>query len=390
MKYFRDSLCLQNRSEIKTNEFASSSNERKQDSADAASVAVDSALQVLPDFPAAEHLPRPIRKEVDGCFVYENDAWPKGVANCRRPISAGVKRKWPGQSDLQRKDFCLKYGLQLRSLSRAADDYLQRTHRLRAFAAEAGAGGECFFLSVAASLETLRVHLHELPSSVETLFSADASRTVVAKRLRDLVGAAVRSWSPKRFIDFVTSCLSDELAGSWLDQWKMSNVICGTPFDILDSVNAVESVAVDDAETVILQCKHGDHPIPLSHVITNGLHVLRKMQNTVAHHLCQVGNNHWATQLDVDILSKELKINFCIVGNEPVSSIPGSASGPPSVLHTYACAVEDATLYTCLYNISYQHYQALFLDLETGLQSSFLSTELPVSLTDALKITRTD
>jgi hypothetical protein len=76
--------------------------------------------------------------------------------------------------------FCQNWNLGLSTLSRAADEYLLREHRLHAFAADAGAGGDRFFLSVAAALETLRAEQQHLPLScpllLEQLFSEDASR----------------------------------------------------------------------------------------------------------------------------------------------------------------------------------------------------------------------
>ena len=57
---------------------------------------------------------------------------------------------------------------------------------------------------------------------------------------------------------------------------------------------------------------------------------------------------------------------------------------PANALHAYAAAVDNAEVYMCLYNISHQHFQVFFIDLESGFQSSFLPTEMPVSFRDAL------
>ncbi len=86
--------------------------------------------------------------------------------------------------------------MDLRPLSRAAREYLLRVHRLQGFAAEAGGGGDCLFLSVAQSLLTLRKQVEKLPAPVEELFRADTSRNAVAQRLRDIVGKAVIAWTP--------------------------------------------------------------------------------------------------------------------------------------------------------------------------------------------------
>ena len=166
------------------------------------------------------------------------------------------------------------------TLSRAADEYLLREHRLHAFAADAGAGGDCFFLSVAAALETLRAEQQHLPLScpllLEQLFSEDASRAAIVKRLRSIVGQGVLNWSPKQFIDFATTCLANEVAGMWLDSWKMSRLIANTPFAFLQSVNSVHDLTLDTANTLILHCKHGESPNLVQHRIDSGRDVLTK------------------------------------------------------------------------------------------------------------------
>ena len=358
-----------------------------QDVADASSLAVQTALKFLPNFPAGEHLPKPICCEQDGNFVYEKNAWSEAVQMSSAKVQRTAKRKWPGKSEADRLKFCKAERMDLRPLSRAADEYLLRVHRLRGFAAEVGGGGDCFFLAVAQSLQTLRKQVEKLPAGVEELFLHGASRTVVAKRLRDIVGRAVIAWTPHRFIDFVVTCLGLEVAGAWLDRWKMSSLLCNTPFAFLKTVNSVEQVVVVESNCLVLNCKHGEITSSVVHNISKGLDELSALQTVVARHLSEAGNNHWATDLDVDILSKELRICFCIVGNEPVSAVPAEGEVVPNVLHAYTDAPADVKLWVSLYNISHQHFQSLFFDLESGFQSGFLAKEFPASLVDAMNMT---
>ena len=295
-----------------------------------------------------------------------------------------MKRKWPGRPEADRSAFCQRWGLRLCSLARVADDYLQRAHRLRGFAAEAGASGECFFLSVAASLETLRAQLDELPSPLEALFAARASRTSIARRLRGMVGAGILEWPPRRFVDFLTTCLAAEVAGTWLDRWRVSELIAGTRFAFVRSVNEVAELTVDHASTVTLRCKDGDSPETSRHRLPSGLEALASIQKAVADRVSEAGNGHWATNFDVEILARELKICFCILGDQATSMSREDDPAPADVLHAYAATPEDAEVYVCLYNISFQHFQLAVFDLESGFQSSFLPTEVPVSLRDAL------
>ena len=53
-------------------------------------------------------------------------------------------------------------------------------------------------------------------------------------------------------------------------------------------------------------------------------------------------------------------------------------------LHSYAATMDGAEACICLYNISYQHFQLVFLDLESGFQCAFLPTEVPPSLVEAM------
>lgn len=89
--------------------------------------------------------------------------------------------------------------------------YLQRMHRLRAFTGDPGAGGDCFFLSVAAALQVWRSQVCALPPKLEVLFHPDAPRPFVAQRLRAIVATTIAQWGAPRFLDYVTTRCADEL-----------------------------------------------------------------------------------------------------------------------------------------------------------------------------------
>ena len=72
----------------------------------------------------------------------------------------------------------------------------------------------------------------------------------MAKHWRDIIGKAVIAWTPHRFVDFVTACLGDEVAGTWLDRWEMSCVLAATPFALLNTVNSVEEVLEKSCTTL--------------------------------------------------------------------------------------------------------------------------------------------
>ena len=354
-----------------------------QEMAQSSSMAVQSALGHLPGFPSAALL-RPLRQDADGSFVYEMEAWSQATARSATTSAGSTKRPWPGRSHPDREPFCEMHNLRLHSLSQVAHQYLLRQHRLRAFVADAGGGGDCFFLSVAVCLQLWREQCVTFPPTLEALLADGPSRQVLAQRLRDIVGrrSTVVTKALRGLYDHL---LMDELAGTWLDQWKMSQVIAGTCFAFMQTVNELTTISEDSRGHLVLQCKHGEEVGVVRHSIMNGKDVLESLQSVIARHVSEAGNKHWATHWDVDVLAKELKICFCIVGNEPVSAPVRGEDLPANGLHSYAAAVEDPEAYVCLYNVSHQHFQVLVLDLDSGFQSACLPPELPTSLADALR-----
>ena len=109
-----------------------------------------------------------------------------------------------------RKDFCRRLGCE--QVPEVADQtklfFWKRCH-LRAYAADAGGGGDCFFLSVAAVLILARA---SMPAVVDSLglppTLAGRDRKAVAKALRGVVGRHFRGLSGKAFVDFVTTVWS--------------------------------------------------------------------------------------------------------------------------------------------------------------------------------------
>ena len=81
-----------------------------QDVADAATLSVKTALQFLPNFP------QPLRRERDGTFVYEKNAWFEAVERSGTRHVGGVKRKWPGKPEAERVKFCKAEGMYLRAI----------------------------------------------------------------------------------------------------------------------------------------------------------------------------------------------------------------------------------------------------------------------------------
>ena len=148
---------------------------------------------------------------------------------------------------------------------------------LRAFAADAGGGGDCFFLSVAAILIFAR---DSMPAVVDSLGlsprHAAKDRKAVAQALRGVVGRHFRKLSGKAFVDFVAGCVAREKAGAWMDQWSMLALLRKSPFEFLATVNVVVDVQVlDDALQVRFQ--EGDSLVTRSKRIRAGVCCIGKV-----------------------------------------------------------------------------------------------------------------
>ena len=182
--------------------------------------AIEEARRHLPGFPAAEHLPRPARRTPEGRFQYVPGAWTAATKASVVTEFRGTKRKYdPTKWRQLRTDFCDIWSLSLEEVATPTAQFFREHGALRVFAAEAGGGGDCFFLSTAVVLMQARaVHPRLL-----NLFTSDEvadwdDRITVAAALRKIVGRHMRAKTPKAFLKFVVGCLVREAARTWLDR----------------------------------------------------------------------------------------------------------------------------------------------------------------------------
>ena len=82
------------------------------------------------------------------------------------------------------------------------------------------------------------------------------------------------------------------------------------------------------------------------------------------------------------ILSQELRVRFCAVGNEPIALSDAAHAGISDVLHSYASGGTAGS--ACISHIFEQHFQTLFFEMETGFASCFAWEEVRASLAEAL------
>jgi hypothetical protein len=281
-------------------------------------------------------------------------------------IAARSENFQPMQWKELRRDFCLRLGCE--QVPEVADPtklfFWNRCH-LRAFAADAGGGGDCFFLSVAAK-----------------------DRKAVAQALRGVVGRHFRKLPGKAFVDFVAGRVARDEAGAWMDQWSMLALFRKSPFEFLATVNVVVDVQVlDDALQVRFQ--EGESTVTRSKRIRAGVTALAKLQHEVALQLETCGNRHWATDVDIAALSDELNVSFIIAGNTWTNTQVATENiAAGKVLHAYVGVKETPCLWLCLYYIDEMHFQVLLFEKDGECHCYFPPDALPPTLLEAVAACR--
>ena len=118
--------------------------------------ALKMAHDVLVKFPHHSLLPVPLHRNKQGKFIYATHAWDDAVQSSKKltMVARGVKRKFPAEQWKElRADYCVQLGVRhVPEVAEPTKRFFWDRSQLRVFAGEAGAGGDCCFLSIAASL----------------------------------------------------------------------------------------------------------------------------------------------------------------------------------------------------------------------------------------------
>ena len=358
-----------------------------QETAAMCGVTLDTARKFLPKFPVASLLPQPLRRDESGRFVYATGAWEEAVEKSNNVSSArGVKRKFqPVQWKELRADYCSQ--LQVLHIPEVAEPtknfFWDRCH-LRVFAGDAGGGGDCCFLSIAAILllayQSVPVAVESLgvPVDFSSLNTVKNSRHVVGRALRQVVGRHLRKMQAKKFLDFVVTNVMNEHTAVWFDQWSMLRLLKQfSKLSFLSGVNEVVDVSVSGKDLQI-RFKLGDNPLIRSKRIVSGVTVLEELQEEVAVQFETCGNRHWATDVDIAALSEELNLSFVIAQNS-WTNLPDTAEDTSggNVLHDYVGLRENPSLWICLYNLDQRHFQVLIVEQDGACHSWYEPDALP-------------
>ena len=276
---------------------------------------IERAREHLPGSPAAEHLPKPLARTPEGRFVYAPGAW-EDAARAPVAITTGVKRKCdPTMWKELRREYCTIWSLNMAEVAPLTVKFFRERGRWQVYAADAGAGGDCFFLSVASILMQARAAHPELRPALESVEPRSwEERVSVGAGLRKVVGRHVRHWGVKQFLDFVVTCVSAEAAEAWKDDWSMRGLLRKSDLTFLLHVNELLDVDVLD-DAIVLRFKEGDSAVVRNKRLRHGAALVEALQEAVAKQFEQMGNNHWATESDVAALAQELNLGFILAGN---------------------------------------------------------------------------
>ena len=257
--------------------------------------------------------------------------------------------------------------------------------KLELVALEAGGGGDCLFLSIAAGLQELAIsnpNFRQHGCCTMLDFDVGASSFEIARALRHIVGQRVSEKPPEEFLDLMlTWALTEKAApNTWLDGWSPSELLSECGFDFLlnfENVRAVGCTPGDDPDSLVFVGRCGSHDV--SYRVDNGNVILDNLRRACQNHLSIMGNHHWGTATDVVMLSEALNVGFMILSNT------AQQWNAQDSRWMFGLNLEraDFPYWMTLYNIDQTHFQLLACtDLNSGPTETciFSAAETPLAL----------
>ena len=319
-----------------------------------AATATDAAAQRTPH-PKRTSTALPSRADVESPASRDDVQRKSGTAPSATATQTAVQRT-PDQK--RTSD-----ALQSRPTSARLRSFLASTMNCNVHALDAGGGGDCLFLSIAAGLHMISDLQPEVQRSVADAVGlpiAGTSRAQLAQRLRELVAGQLEGMQPEEFLDLlITYCSEERLAQQgvrgalWQDRWSPGQLL--TQFGYQDLLQADSVVAVSanedmQPEDITILYRRNNVPVLLS--VANGVNTLRALQTAMADCFRQPGHMHWGTVTDVRMLTVALNIG-CVV----FSDTPQDGSAARRWIYGLNCDRGDFPLWMVLYNSGNVHFQ---------------------------------
>ena len=243
---------------------------------------------------------------------------------------------------------------------------------------EAGGGGDCLFLSIAASLRELCAQHLDASAFLEAragLSVTARSNLDIAAYLRKLVAQQLQTMEPESFLDLVlTLAFSERTQGArWQEGWSPRLELCQAGFQTLLTANNVVAVSANEfgrpEDLVILYRKDNvDTPWACS----DGMTKLAALKGAVADRFAQMGQTHWGTTTDVGLLSEALNVGFVVLSSQ--------MQGRGRWIYGLNLKRTDFPFWVLVYNSGLVHFQVPVLSALDGsapYHSVFRSEELP-------------
>ena len=188
---------------------------------------------------------------------------------------------------------------------------------------EAGGGGDCFFLSVAAALQRMmaagdpyRAHvLSKVPRAI-----AEDERATLAAHLRKMVALRFADMEPEQLMNELRTFSMCQQNGLWPDSWSPVDLLANNHLQFLNQQNIDVVVGIEDAA----DGDAGDYRVGVRmadgsyeyFTVAQGSSMMRAALEDLQNVFSQMGNVHWATEADVARLAVSLDIGFFLFCEE--------------------------------------------------------------------------
>ena len=236
---------------------------------------------------------------------------------------------------------------------------------------EAGGGGDCFFLSVAAALQRMmasgdpyKAHvLRKVPGAI-----AEGERPTLAAHLRKMVALRFADMEPEQLMNELRTFSMCQQNGLWPDSWSPVDLLANNHLQFLNQQNIDVVVGIEDAA----DGDAGDYRVGVRmadgsyeyFTVAQGRSMMRAALEDLQNVFSQMGNVHWATEADVARLAVSLDIGFFLFCAEDVTGRNNCFYSTP-----LGAAASTYNMWVSLHYVPHVHFQ--LAELQASIDDSF-------------------
>ena len=236
---------------------------------------------------------------------------------------------------------------------------------------EAGGGGDCFFLSVAAALQRMMASgdpyeahvLSKVPRAI-----AEGERATLAAHLRKMVALRFADMEPEQLMNELRTFSMCQQNGLWPDSWSPVDLLANNHFQFLNQQNIDVVVGIQDAA----DGDAGDYRVGVRmadgsyeyFIVPQGRSMMHAALENLQQVFSQMGNVHWATEADIARLAVSLDIGFFLFCTEDVAGQNNCFYSTP-----LGAAASTYNMWVSLHYIPHVHFQ--LAELQASIDDSF-------------------